>query len=331
MSTIKIGFPLGLNNEGGPSNFLKSLKNSYKSNNLLKTSIYLDPTVDLIISSSIVRNPWNKPHIMRLDGIYYGSHINKKEIDKKNSPIINGIKNAKGLIFQSKFSKFIINNFFSVNPKIPNTIINNGVDLKKFSKEGYNLRENLGIKNSDLVFITSANFRAQKRLEDIINSFINYKKIVNKNMYLIIIGNLDKRYRDLPKEIIFTGKIKHSSMSNWYRTADVCLFYSILDWCPNNVVEALASKLPVLCTNLGGTRELIELTNGGIIVDADQEVDFKNINLENPPKPDQGKILNGIHEIVKNKNGISNKMNTKFIDINFVSKKYYEFINKLQI
>lgn len=150
-------------------------------------------------------------------------------------------------------------------------------------------------------------------------------------MYLIIIGDLDKKYSNLPKEIIFTGKIKHASLSRWYRSADICLFYSILDSCPNSVVEALASRIPVLCTNLGGTRELIELTNGGIVVDADKEVDFKNINLENPPKPDHDKILKGIHEIVKNKDEISNKINLELIDINFVAQKYCEFINNLHL
>ena len=36
------------------------------------------------------------------------------------------------------------------------------------------------------------------------------------------------------------------------------------------VVETIASGLPVLCTNLGGTRELVEMTNSGIVVDADK-------------------------------------------------------------
>ena len=331
MSKIKIGFPLGFKNEGGPANFLKSLKKTYKKNNLLRTSFFFDPTIDLLISSSKVRNPWKKPYVMRLDNIYYGTQLNKDQIEERNKPILDGIKKAEGLIYQSKFSKFIINNSYSINPAVPSGIINNGVDLKKFNNEGYNLRENLGIKPTELVFITSANFRSQKRLDDIIHSFINYKKIISKNMYLIIIGNLDKKYSSLPKEIIFTGKIKHASLSKWYRSADICLFYSILDSCPNSVVEALASRLPVLCTNLGGTRELIELTNGGIIVDADQEVDFTNINLANPPKPDHSKILKGIHEIVKNKEEISNKMNLELIDINFIAQKYYNFITKINL
>ena len=83
----------------------------------------------------------------------------------KEGGILDGIKNAKGLIYQSKYSKFIINNFYSINPEIPSVIINNGVDLKKFNNEGNNFRENLGINPTDLVFITSANFRSQKRLD----------------------------------------------------------------------------------------------------------------------------------------------------------------------
>ena len=329
---MKIGFPLGLS-KGGPSIFLERLKNSYKINNLVKTSFFFDPTADLLIFSSKVRNLWGKPHIMRLDGIYYGSHTNSTQESKiKNTPIIEGIKNAKGLVYQSKFSKFLINNFFSVDANIPSTIINNGVDLEKFNPKGYNLREKLGIKSSELVFITSANFRPLKRLDDMINSFIEYKRIVNKKIYLIIIGNLNKKYNNLPKEIIFTGTIKHILLPNWYRTADICLHFAIRENCPNSVVEALATRLPVLCTNLGeGTEELIKLTHGGIVVDADKKSDLEKYNKLNPPSPDQKKIIEGIDTIVKNKNKISENINTKLIDINFVSQKYYDFIKKLEL
>ena len=143
---MKVGFPLGLS-KGGPSIFLERLKNSLKKNNFAKTSYFFDPTIDVLICANKVRNFWVKPHVMRLDGIYHGSHLNKNEIEIKNRPIFDGINTAKGLIYQSEYSKFIVNYFYSVDKKIPSAIINNGVDIKQFNPKGDNLREKLGINS----------------------------------------------------------------------------------------------------------------------------------------------------------------------------------------
>ena len=86
-----------------------------------------------------------------------------------------------------------------------------------------------------------------------------------------------------------------------------------------------------MCTNAGGTKELIKLTNGGIVVDADKKLDFEKYHHFKPPHPDQKKILEGIHTIVKYKKKISDNINAKLIDINFVAQKYYGFIKKLEL
>ena len=46
--------------------------------------------------------------------------------------------------------------------------------------------------------------------------------------------------------------------------------FQALDPCPNSVVEAIACGLPVVCSNTGGTPEIIKATNGGIIVNSDK-------------------------------------------------------------
>jgi|TARA_B110000238_G_C16094897_1_gene425607 glycosyltransferase involved in cell wall biosynthesis len=326
---MKIGFKLGLS-KGGPAIFMARLKEALKKNNLVKTSFFFDPTIDLILTQNTPKNIWKKPYVLRLDNFFYSAHFSKKEYHKLNSPIIKSIQNSNGLVYQSKFSKFAINKLITVKKKIPNEIIHNGVDLKRFNKNGKNLRKNFGISSSDLVFITSASFRPIKRLNDIIKSFIAYDKLSLKKKYLIVLGGVNDKYKNFPTNIIFSGEIKHELLPDWYRTGDIFLFFSYIDACPNTVIEALATRLPILCTNLGGTKELVELTNGGIVVNADKPICLLKVNMLKLPKPNYKVIIQGIKKIVKLKNKISSEMNLNKIDINFVSKKYHRFIKNIK-
>lgn len=326
---MKIGFTLGLS-KGGPSIFMDRLKKSLKKISFTKISYFFDPSIDVSIFANRVRNPWKKPYVMRVDGMYHGSHMSIKEKREKNNPIIEGINESIGIIYQSKYSEFLINKFFDINESIPSTIINNGINVIEYNKKGKNLRKKLGINKEDLVFISSANWRPQKRLDSIIKLFLKFKKKYKKKTYLIIIGNVNtNKYDNLSKNVIFTGKVNNIDLPNWYRTGDICIFLSLIDNCPNTVIEALASNLPVLCTNLGGTKELIELTKGGIVSNADRTFNLKKINLNNPPLPNGQRIFKDLLRIVKLRKKISKEMDLNEININQVSKHYYNFLKKI--
>ena len=80
---------------------------------------------------------------------------------------------------------------------------------------------------------------------------------------------------------------------------------------------------------MGGTRELVELTKGGIVSIADRTFDLKKINLNNPPLPNEQRIFKDLLRIVKLRKKISKEMNLKEININQVSKHYYNFLKKI--
>ena len=54
-----------------------------------------------------------------------------------------------------------------------------------------------------------------------------------------------------------------------------------LDHCPNVVVEALSQKTPVICTNSGGTHELVR--GSGIIIPESTPYNFELCDYDNPP------------------------------------------------
>ena len=80
--------------------------------------------------------------------------------------------------------------------------------------------------------------------------------------------------------------------------ADAMAHLSWLDWCPNTVVEGLASRLPVLCTHNGGTRELVK--NDGLVIQLEENYKMgQMVDLYRPPKIDNNIIVEGILKIIE--------------------------------
>src|SRR5205085_8661845 len=64
----------------------------------------------------------------------------------------------------------------------------------------------------------------------------------------------------------FTGYVDQSGLPSWYRAADVFVLSSDFDNSPNVVLEAMASGLPVVATNVGGVGDYVESPAGGMLV-----------------------------------------------------------------
>jgi glycosyltransferase involved in cell wall biosynthesis len=110
---------------------------------------------------------------------------------------------------------------------------------------------------------------------------------------------------------------------------DICLFFSWLDNCPNTVLEALACGVPVICTNQGGTHELIEKTKGGLIVEADVPFHFKPVDLYHPPVPDQNALVRAVVTMVERHKEFAAAIDRTAIDIDIVAQRYVDFAEKV--
>lgn len=324
-SKIRIGFSL-LRGDGGPSTFLKRLRQSIEKQKLANTSYFYNPFTDINIYANVVRNPWHKPYLFRVDGITYDSLLPAEEKKRRNQPIFDGIDHAAGVVFQAEFCLKLVS-MFHRQPNVPYTIINNGVDLNNFSPQGPNHREQLGIDDNELVFITSAKWRAHKRLNSIIDVFNAFQKVTGQTAHLVILGALDQQQTQIPNVHVI-GHIPPENLAPWYRTGNICLFFSWLENCPNTVVESLACGVPVICTNQGGTRELIEKTKGGIIVNADALFQFKPVDLYHPPAPDHNALVRAVVTMVERRKEYAACIDRTAIDIDNVAQRYVDFAEK---
>ncbi len=318
---LTIGLP-NLSKAEGPKIFLSRLKKCFIKNHLAKTTNVLWPFYDIGLFNSIDRSYYGKPYILRLDGIAIDSKETRGRNDHVNIPIFNSIKKAAGLVYQSKFNKELIETFSDIKTQ-PSCIIHNGVDLEHFSPTGENHRKRLGIPDDHIVLLTSSSWRPHKRLSDIIRIFMILCEQYC-HLHLIILGKIQE---DIPthNRIHCSGFISPAQLPGWYRSADIFIFLSWLDTCPNTVVEALASGLPVVCTDQGGTKELIHLTNGGIVAKADQPYDFGLVDLYSPPQPDYAVIIDAILTIVADIKGYKAMIDTRNVDILYVAENYISF------
>ena len=99
-----------------------------------------------------------------------------------------------------------------------------------------------------------------------------------------------------------------------------------MDHCPNTVVEAIANGLPVLCSNQGGTREIVEGASAGIVSECDTEVDLFKLNLYEPPEPDWDQLIQSAQHLFDNYEEYCQRINRNLVDIDAVAKKYVNFI-----
>jgi phosphatidylinositol alpha-1,6-mannosyltransferase len=93
------------------------------------------------------------------------------------------------------------------------------------------------------------------------------------SIVLVLVGEgplqtaLEARARELgiAESVRFAGYVPQDATADWYRTADVFALSSDFDNSPNVVLEAMASGLPVVATDVGGLRDYITPPENGTL------------------------------------------------------------------
>ena len=313
--------------DGGPKIFLSRLKENFEKRRLIKTTHYFNPFCDLGLFVSVAHSLYNKPYILRLDGFYFDSGETLGSNSRLNAPIVKSINSAQGIIYQSQFTRKFIEEHL-IKTDLPSRIIPNGVDTDLFSPLGDDCRKQLNIAASHKVLVTSSSWRAHKRLNDILLVFNELRKTYDNTLHLLIIGKPDQSVPNDPY-IHTSGRVDPQDLPMWYRTGDLFLFLSWLDNCPNVVLEAMGCGLPVVCSNQGGTREIVERVSGGIIAMADDEFGYHDTDLYNPPRPDHQVIITSVLDVLENIEQYKSKINYRALSIDRVADGYVKFFNEI--
>jgi len=149
--------------------------------------------------------------------------------------------------------------------------ITKGVDSELFSPEGPSVRASLGAGGTPVVLSVS-------RLVPIKNValFVDAMAIVLRSrpdVRGIVVGDgpleadLKRRAAALGLSgVTFAGYVAQADLPAWYRAADLFALSSDFDNSPNVVLEAMASGLPVVATDVGGVADFVDTPSGGSLV-----------------------------------------------------------------
>jgi glycosyltransferase involved in cell wall biosynthesis len=157
------------------------------------------------------------------------------------------------------------------------------VDTRQFSpaKRDENFWRRFGLaEGTKLLYVGRVS--REKNLELLADAFIELTKS-GFDAQLVIIG--DGPYRDEMEQKLrgypatFTGFLEGEELSRGYASADVFVFPSTTDTFGNVVLEAQASGLPVIVTDEGGPRELMQSGKTGFVVKANDKESLLNAML----------------------------------------------------
>lgn len=159
-------------------------------------------------------------------------------------------------------------------------IIPNGAGADEFSRESnINIRQKLGIPADNFLIVHIGSHTGMKGHQAARQIF---KKANIKNSSLLIIGNSfpgnpgcsikcqqaadywnSKQGAKTKKQQIINADLSREETIAALKSAQLFLFPSNIECSPIVLFEAMAAKLPFLCTDVGNTKEIISWSHGG--------------------------------------------------------------------
>lgn len=185
--------------------------------------------------------------------------------------------------FLYKFEKFLVtwikytleisvsHKLFDYKNKNKNIVIlHNGVDIHAYDAIHVNQ------KYSWYNFLFVGRFDWQKGIEYLIEAvhLIDKELLDKKNVQFNLVGDwefihtykmLIKKY-SLEKYFVFKGKLFWNNLIREYKSNHCFVLPSLAEWQPLTLLEAMASKLPVIVTDVGDNKYFVENEKNGYII-----------------------------------------------------------------
>ena len=238
-----------------------------------------DENVKIIQSNpSLIPVPLIRDGIIQILNVFF--------FKKKSIIVLHGWKeHIYKSITKSKLLKYLIKSFFNsadtvfvLSSDFRNKLIKLGINESKieitrtfFYDKDISLTQNLN-SNDIIKFIFLGRVSKLKGIDELIDAFEIVIKSRN-DFECQIIGHGDKHNveeyftkkvndKKLSEKIKFLGRKEGSEKFSLLKNADIYVFPSYMEGCPTSVIEALASGLFIISTDVGALDDIIHDRNG---------------------------------------------------------------------
>ena len=162
--------------------------------------------------------------------------------------------------------------------------IYNGVDVREYrpvsAAERHTIRERLGLPAAARLVIMSARLHPQKNQRLVIESAPEILRTVPRAHFLFAgSGGEEQALRTLAQDygvsdnVSFLGQ--RDDMPQLLAACDVMVLPSLKEGFSNAIVEAMACGLPVVASDVGGNREIIDRGISGFVLDVTRPADAR--------------------------------------------------------
>ncbi|WP_218143814.1 glycosyltransferase [Planococcus faecalis] len=137
----------------------------------------------------------------------------------------------------------------------------------------------LNLPREAFVLLSIGELNKNKNHETVIKALAQIK---NPNIYYLICGAgpLESHLNNLITNLNLKSQIKllgfKQEIADFYNLADVFIFPSYREGLSVALMEAMSSRLPVICSNIRGNVDLIDNDKGGYLVEPEDVQGFSN-------------------------------------------------------
>jgi glycosyltransferase involved in cell wall biosynthesis len=185
-------------------------------------------------------------------------------------PVRRALRGATALVAVSRALKETLGSAGIPADRV--AVIPNGVDASVFRPgDRAAARDALGIGADQTVLFSAGTLVREKGIEHLIAGLGRLAHRPELHLYVAGAGPHRASLEALADReglggrVTFLGHLDLAGMVRWYQAADLLVFASLREGCPNAVMEALACGLPVVSSRVGAVPDLAEHGRDGLL------------------------------------------------------------------
>jgi glycosyltransferase involved in cell wall biosynthesis len=271
--SLNIGFRLGIPYVIPQISSFKTFLETVKSNDLIH--VHGHPYLSSFLAAKIAKR-YSKPLVLTQHNTFIEYNNIWDTVEKLNDLAIGKqvLKEADKIIVVSNATKNYVLSLGAAPEKIE--VLHNGVDLNRFkpsSEVKDEMRKKLGISKDARVVLTVRRLVYKNGIDTLIASAeIAVKK--NPKLVFVVVGK-GPDFDEVKEKIVQLGMQRNLRLTGFVSDRDLPFYYNVADLfalpsksgegLPLVALEAMATGLPVIATNVGGTSEVMSEAYGKLV------------------------------------------------------------------